>query len=156
MSIVWQQNIDIGKVINNRIELGKVELGKAMQDHIALIQTRVASGKTFDNKSLGKYSKAYAKKRAASGRQTSPVNLNLTGSLMRSIDYRVFQEADGLTAEIFFRPTSSLPPKGFGKRGASSEQKAKRIISQGRQFFGISKTQVKNLRARVRRAMRKG
>lgn len=52
---------------------------------VSIITRRTGKGIDVDGRPFKPYGAAYAAKRAAAGRQTSPVNLTLTGTLLRGL-----------------------------------------------------------------------
>lgn len=150
MSVKWEQNFTVSGIVESKLERAADALGEGMSDHAAKIKTNVAGGKTFDGKSLGRYSASYAKKRAASGRRTSPVTLNWTGSMMRSLSYEGKKTGNRFVAEIFFRPVSSIGPDG---QAASAPEKARNIMRK-RKFFGMSKKQFSDIIKNMKNAMK--
>ena len=52
---------------------------------VSIITRRTGKGLDVDGRPFKPYGAAYAAKRAAAGRQTSPVNLTLTGTLLRGL-----------------------------------------------------------------------
>jgi len=82
---------------------------------VSIITRRTGKGLDVDGRPFKPYGAAYAAKRAAAGRQTSPVNLTLTGTLLRGL--RVLRvEPNGRRAWIGWEGQHVTRPvlTGFG------------------------------------------
>jgi hypothetical protein len=105
-------------------------------------------GVTFqksDSADQKSYSAEYAKARAKRGYQTNPVNLTITGGMLKALTFSVKQLKNLTIAEIFFTKTATTPPRGFGKKAAFAEDKARGVEDHGYKFFGLSKRRINEL-----------
>ena len=150
MAVSFTKNFSIQGTLQNKVRLINKALEGEMQNHIATIQQNVSQGRSYDGKKLKAYSKKYGARREKSGRNKSPVDLTITGSMMQSLDYKVeASNSSTFRGIIFFRNIDSISPKAFGGRSASAPDKAKWNL-QKRKFFGISPQQVAELVRKVK------
>ena len=103
------------------------------------IENRTLNGKDFNDSSFPSYSEAYKAKRAAKGRQTSPVNLKWSGAMLNSMTHKV---GEG-------RVTISFDP-GTGPR-AHGHQTGRMGKTVRRSFFGVSEREGDELAETVKR-----
>lgn len=148
---MFNKNFTLSKIVDQKLERAGKLLEAELLNHKATIHTLVLQGKTFDKRSLGKYSEGYKKLRMASGRSGSPVDLTVTGSMLQSMDVKIESIKNKfVTGIIYFRDVKSIAPKAFGGRAASAPDKAKWITEKGRKFFGITTKQTKEMIARIK------
>lgn len=111
-------------------------LGKTLEKLKAEIITRTTSGLDYLNQPFTKYSTAYEKVKAKTGRSTTP-NLTYTGQMLRSIFYKTLRLEDRLEGRISFMSEQEAQKARFNMNGG----RAKRKSDATRKFFKLSKEQ---------------
>lgn len=139
----------IVRAVKERLEAQKKEFRQAIEDATTEIVVRTKSGKDVNGSSFIPYSPSYAKVRAKLGRNTSPVDLTLTGHMLASLTL-TFEESDTKLTGIYkSNDTRVVMPNG----GDSPTAAEKVQYNQGtRPFFGLSDEQVKEIKDRVNEA----
>lgn len=128
----------IVKVVKERLEAMKGKLEAALADEATRIVLRTRKGTDVDGNAFAPYSEKYAKRKAASGRKTSPVDLTYSGNMLSSIQTKVEDTPSGATGTIFF---------GSALEAAKAQGNQRR-----RKFFGLSDEQV----ARIKKKLTEG
>lgn len=150
MGVILSQNFTISKIMGEKIAKVHRLLEGELLNHKATIHQKVLEGKTFDDKKMKAYTKKYADLRIKSGRNASPVDLTVTGSMLASMDVKIQAINNKLiTGIIYFRNVTSIAPKLFGGRAASAPEKAASVMKK-RKFFGISQKQKKEMIQRIK------
>jgi len=157
MGIKVTGSINIKRSLQKKLKAGKKAASKELQAHIKVIQKNVKRGRAFDGapyrgtRSGRGYEKNYRKKRKNAGFPTSPVNLSLTGSMLKGMRIKITPKGNSIQWEIFFNKARKKPPKGFGKAIANDKKAAGNQKQRG--FFGMSPKQRKRLVDKIKKGM---
>ena len=149
MSISITKMPDLKRMKARVLTAGGDALEQLLPDQIATMKRRIRSGEDVKGGTFKPYSKAYAALKQASGRNTTPVDMTLTGRMLASIVWEVKAELSGgvrMVGRIFLNSDRQLK-KAIGN------------VAHGRDWFGFTKRQwqvfKKRLEAKLREAIKR-
>jgi len=128
----------IVRAVKERVEAQKRALQQAAADAAAEIVIRTQSGRDVEGAVFTPYTEPYEKRKAKSGRNTSPPDLTYTGNMLAAIQTDFEETSTGARARIFFN--SALE----AAKAAGNQLK--------RRFFGLSEEQAKQIAQTIREA----
>lgn len=152
MTVEIKTNLNLQQSLNFILQQKEREVGRVVADVRAGIVAKTSQGVDFAGRPFDGYSEGYARKRAETGRQVNPPNLNLTGQMMRDVQADVRREGDQIIGRVFVQDGLSVSPPEFGGRAASSVDKARWVTSGGRQFIAITNQEKENAIKRIKDA----
>jgi len=142
-------------ILSEAIKKAEAEAQKVFAQQLQLIETDIirntGAGRDFNGNSFKGYAESTKAFRAKNKLQTSPVNLTMTGGLLKAIGSKVDNKNLG---RIFIK---SQTQTGFkGARSSNSVEKALNVIKLGFNFFGVSAKNLAKLEKAVEQAYLKG
>ena len=149
MGITVKNNVRLKEKFEARLQAIEREMKVAINDAQAGISIRTQGGSGVDGSSFAPYSETYKHVRADRGYQTGPVNLTVTGDMLRAITNAVDRFGQRIVGRIFFNRTSSVSP--ITGKAASSVNKA-RWTNALRRWFGLSQQQRATLKETLKNA----
>ena len=121
-----------------RIKAVEGEFERAIQDEATRMVLRTRSGTDVNGQAFAPYSKTYAKRREKAGRNTSPVDLTVTGKMLAAVQAKVEKLAGKVVGTIFVNSAAEAVKAAGNQRT--------------RPWFGLSDEQVNRLINRLRGA----
>jgi hypothetical protein len=142
-------------IISQAIKNAEIEAEKEFSKQLQLIETdiigNVQSGRDYEGKPFRQYADSTKDFRAKQKLQTSPVNLMMTGGMLKAISSEVKNKNQG---RIFIKNQTQ---RGFkGAPAGNSITKALNVMRLGFNFFGVSEKNLKKLEDAVTKAYLKG
>lgn len=160
------KNYDLGQLTDDILATLETALYQALVDEEAEIQIRTTSGLNADGvpwtgsrkdgTPLSEYSKAYAKFRDKRGRNTSPVDLTFSRSMLNSsqvgggMQTAVNRDDVQIVGEMFFNDTSAPDPRS-GKQVSARDKAGWNDAT--RPFFSLNETQVNRIVEKLDKAI---
>ena len=164
MGFTYLSRFDPKRIAEQITKSAEDAFNKQIQIEAGKIVTRTQAGQDKFGRAFKAYSDKYKEIRGRLGREVSPVDLTLTGSMLGAIQAKVERVANGLLGTIFFTNSFAFPPRIPGKTGrkrkatdkrraVSAAAKAKFNMDAGRKFFGLSEDQIARIQAAVNKAI---
>lgn len=139
-NVIVTKNFNLKALVEKALEKKYDAANLAMSDQVTKIKARTTSGKDLNGKTFKKYSKNYAIIREKEKRQVSPPNLTRSGDMRRSLRREDAKKSGDLfTVKIGF--TRDI-----------EEKKMLGNKDKGREFFGISDKEAKQIIKRIEKA----
>lgn len=138
MAIKVTERPDFSKMSEDLSRLLEDTFDRAIGDEVEELISRTQKGEDVNGVRFEAYSKAYAKKRAESGRGTRP-DLTYTGNMLNSITHTVRRTGKMIIGTVFFN--------------SSKEALKAQGNMRNREFFGFSEEQIQNIKEAIRRAI---
>ncbi len=161
MAIEVIGDLDLVKDLEQRLSTIETELSKSLQIETGKMKERIRSGRDVDNKQMT-LSADYQQAKIRSGRN-GIADLTWTGTLLNSITTKVEKVGNNIVGTIFFLSTTAPAPKIKPKtkrktkatqsRQVKTLDKARGLIDQGKNFFGLTDEQVTNIKNKIKEAL---
>ncbi len=153
-------NLKLGEAFQSQRQKIDKELGKQLEAHITLIAQRVGRGNNFAGSAMGSYKQGrWRKIREAKGRQTSRVDLNFSGNMLKAMTSEVRRAGQKTLGTIEFRDTiTRYSGRQINLVSGKGRTVRDRIKAQGNQrrfnFFGIDRKQIDHILNKLQQSIR--
>lgn len=156
MSLEVDVNFDLKKIYEDKMKRAEVALEKGIQEAATEIAQRTLAGENVDGFTFNPYSAGYAKYRSKVGRGTKVV-LQLTGTMLKSIQTTIERGVGSLIGKIFITPTPGTKPPGRNPKKIPNAQEKAQFVQQvgNRKFFDLSDKQREKIVQRINEEMSK-
>ena len=155
MGVKFSSTFSAKRILENQREAIKEVVNRAIQEERTEILSRTQQGKSYDGSNFPKYSDGYAALRAKFGKNTSPVDLRVTGNMLEAISTKVADSVDKVRGEIILPNITGVPlPWAKNPKRVPSALEKARWVGGKRKFFGVSKEFLQRLNKRLREALR--
>lgn len=153
-------SVDLPKRWGEKQRLLKEQTERQLKEELAIakgeIGTRTAAGVDVNGKGFEPYSKLYAAERELKGKNSSPVDLTVTGTMLRNIQTRIERTTESLTGIMFFLGGRPEPDGGTNAEIAAKLQSGDFGFSKKkpRKFFALSDKQVREIISNIRKVIK--
>lgn len=131
-------NVDLAGNLEEIFQRKDLAMREIVADIKGQILINTGQGIDFEGKPFKDYDKAYAARRAESGRSTKP-NLNITGQMLRDVQTQAQFNDAIIEGRVFIQDGRSTAPRLFGGKTTSSVDKAK-LVQKKRRFIGVTES----------------
>ena len=133
MTVKVTTNFNFSLKVKEKLENIQEKFGRGLEDIVTRLQYDANAGRDIEGNTFRPYHPKYAEKRKEMGKQVSPPNLTITGTMLSSIRTDIRKEGANVVGRI---SVNDDPKKVEGNL-------------KYRKFFGLSKERLAELKKKI-------